>query len=294
MNPSNLASWIANNVRDFCELGASNSLHNGSNEKAWAEPVVAFARGDDPLFENIKQDIGPFYWTPADAFALAFPHIHRTADELSVISWILPQTEKTKADHRREKTLPAKRWALSRFFGEQHNILLREHLVAVLGVAGVPAVAPERLPDYRSHCHSERFGFSSTWSERHVAWIAGHGTFGLSNGLITRSGKAVRFGSVVVAGLLPPTPRPYQGHQDWCLWYTRGTCGACLKRCPANAIGDSGNDKDRCFQYTRSVTGPYAARHFGTGANPCGLCQVSIPCESGVPAGLAAEAKRGN
>jgi epoxyqueuosine reductase len=93
----------------------------------------------------------------------------------------------------------------------------------------------------------------------------------------------VRFGSVVAAIDLEPTPRPYAGHQDWCLWYARGTCGACIRRCPAEAISEAGHDKPKCFDYIRNVTTPYATEHYGTGATPCGLCQVRIPCEAKNP-----------
>jgi epoxyqueuosine reductase QueG len=273
--------WIEGIIRDFC-ASAANSLENGTGEQAWGEPRVAFASGDDPLYEKLKADIGPFFWTPAEAFALAFPEAPLPAGHLTVISYILPQTEATRADQRRETEVPAERWARSRFFGEAFNCELRLHLAASLTAAGIPAVAPERLPGF-AYRQSEKYGFASNWSERHTAWIAGHGTFGLSDGLITELGKAVRFGSVVAAIDLAPTPRPYAGHQDWCLWYARGTCGACIRRCPADAITEAGHDKQKCYDYIRNVTTPYATEHYGTGATPCGLCQVKIPCEARKP-----------
>jgi epoxyqueuosine reductase QueG len=274
-------AWIEQVIRDFCAT-AANSLENGTGEKAWGEPRVAFACGDDPLYEMLKADIGPFFWTPAEAFALAFPDTPLPVGRLTVISYILPQTEATRADQRRETEVPAERWARSRFFGETFNCELRLNLAATLTEAGIPAVAPERLPGF-AYRQSERYGLASNWSERHTAWIAGHGTFGLSDGLITELGKAVRFGSVVAAIDLEPTPRPYAGHQDWCLWYARGTCGACIRRCPADAITEAGHDKQKCFDYIRNVTTPYATEHYGTGATPCGLCQVKIPCEARNP-----------
>ena len=39
--------------------------------------------------------------------------------------------------------------------------------------------------------------FTSIWSERHIAFICGLGTFGLSRGLITRKGICGRFGSLI-------------------------------------------------------------------------------------------------
>ena len=274
-------------IRGFWASAASNSLQMNTGEKAWAEPHVAVAAGDDPFFLRIKELIGPFYWTPLEAYALAFPDSPVSAGELRVISYVLPQTPQTVADQRKETVMPAERWARSRFHGEEFNCDLRNHLADTLTRAGYPAVAPERLSAF-GYRQSEQYGIASNWSERHAAFVAGHGTFGLSDGLITRHGKAVRFGSVVARIDLPVTGRPYgDDHHAWCLWYAKGTCGACARRCPAAAISTAaGHDKQACFVYIRETTAPFVEKTYGTGATPCGLCQVKIPCESRVPAAL--------
>jgi epoxyqueuosine reductase QueG len=274
-------NWIEKIICDFCASPA-NSLQNDTGEPAWGNALVAYARGDDPLFDQLRADIGSFYWTPREAFQLAYPEAMIDSSELAVISYILPQTEATRRDQRAVTEVPAERWARSRFHGEEFNCALRLHLAEQLTQAGSPAVAPERLPDF-DYRQSERFGLASNWSERHTAWVAGLGTFGLSDGLITRVGKAVRFGSVVAKINLEASQRPYAGHQDWCLWYAQGTCGVCMQRCPAEAITEKGHDKPKCFDYIRNVTAPYVREHYGTGATPCGLCQVKIPCEARVP-----------
>ena len=264
-------------IYDFWATSPENTLNNGTGEKAWDEPLVCVAAGDDPLFAQIKADIGPFYWLPDEAYALAFPDDPVAAKDLSVVSWALPQTDATLADQREEMTLPAERWARSRDFGEKFNRALRLHVANCLTTTGSPAVAPERLPgfDYRT---SDNFGIASNWSERHTAYIAGLGTFGLSDGLITERGKAVRFGSVVVRAQLSVDERSYTGYQDWCLWHAEGRCGICIRRCPPKAISPSGHDKSKCFDYIREVTAPHAQSTYGTEATPCGLCQVGIPC----------------
>jgi epoxyqueuosine reductase QueG len=278
---------VENIIHKFWATSPSNSLQLDPDEKAWDTPHFAVAAGDDPLFARIKEEIGPFHWTPAEAFALAYPEAMIPAAELRVISYLLPQTAATRDAQRSARQFPAERWACSRFYGEQFNVELRLHLEKSLNLAGVRAVAPERLPgfDYRQ---SQRFGIASNWSERHAAFVAGHGTFGLADALITRFGTAVRFGSVVAHIDLPVTERPYgDDHHAWCLWYAKGTCGACVQRCPAGAITtDRGHDKLACFKYIRNITTPYATEHYGTGATPCGLCQVKVPCECELPPGV--------
>ena len=105
-------------ICDFWASASSNSLHLVSGEKAWAEPHVAIARGDDPLFLQNKEMIGPFLWTPEEAYTIAYPDAPAPASELRVISYVLPQTPETRADQRLEKVMPAQRWARSRFHGK--------------------------------------------------------------------------------------------------------------------------------------------------------------------------------
>ena len=276
------APWVEQLIREYWATSPLNILKEGCDEKAWDEPLVGFARASHPLFRQFAKDLSPFYWTPEQAFQLAFPDSLEKAEELCVICWVLPQTAATRADQGQVKDLPAERWARSRDYGERFNCALRLHIAATLTSAGYPAVAPERLPEFGIQ-RSERVGIASNWSERHTAHVAGLGTFGLSDGLITQRGKAVRFGSVVACIDLPGTPHAYDNHQAWCLWYAKGTCGNCARRCPVDAIKETGHDKDKCFNYIDQITAPYAQKTFGTEATPCGLCQVHIPCEERIP-----------
>lgn len=279
---SKLPDWIAGTIADFCATSPANSLTGNGGEPAWGTPLVGFSRGDDPYYPRFKADIGPFLWPPEEAFALGWPDASAAADELTVISWVLPQTTATLADQRAETELPAERWSRSRHFGEGFNEALRRHLVEALGRVGIAAVAPALLPGF-AYRMSERFWLASNWSERHVAFVSGLGTFGLSDGLITPVGKAMRCGSVVARVDLPPTPRRYSSHQAWCLYYARGTCRACARRCPADAISEAGHDKQKCHAYLREVTAVHAKAALGVEVTPCGLCQVKIPCEREIP-----------
>jgi len=275
------AKWVERIIRDFINRSPENTLKNTANDKAWANPLVGFSRGDDPIYQAYKEHVGPFHWTPPEVFNLTFPQLRVEADQLTVISWILPQTEKTKSDLRKETVYPSESWARARVFGEEVNVKLRQHIVATLQASGIEAAAPMLSPSWERKT-SERYGFASTWSERHAAYASGLGTFGLCDGLITPRGKAMRCGSVVARMQIPPTARPYQDHHAYCLFFSQGICGRCIQRCPADAISKSGHDKIKCGGYV-DVTRNYVTTHFGFEGYGCGFCQTGVPCESKIP-----------
>ncbi len=262
----------------------NNALTPESEFPAFAEPLVGCAAGDDPLFAFLKQDIGPeFYWTPQEAFRTAFSSCRASDADLSVISWVLPQTERTRAAHRQATNMPSIEWSCARHYGEQVNENLRRHVVGWFTEQGVEACAPALLPQWRRE-QSVRYGFASRWSERHTAYACGLGTFGLSDGLITPVGKSIRLGSVVVNKQYAPTPRTYTSHTEWCLHYAAGKCRACIRRCPAGAISEAGHDKERFKQYIRTVTAAFVEeQQLGFRVNSCGFCQTKVPCEKGNP-----------
>ena len=270
------ATWVAETIAAFCG-SAQNSLGMPVDEPAFGAPLVGFAAGDDPLFEELKRHAGASHWTPGEAFALAFPELAGVAGELTVISWILPHARQTKRDNRREKSLPAERWARAKLFGEQFNVALRDHLVTTFREAGIPAVAPTRLPQWSME------DVTSNWSERHMAYAAGLGTFGLCDGLITPLGKAMRCGSVVARLALPATPRVYNDHHAYCAFFAGKRCAVCAECCPVGAISERGHDKTRCLAYLTQVRRELIEPQFGFSTSACGLCQTRVPCESRIP-----------
>ena len=282
-SPTEMAAWIETVILDFVDNSPENTLQGSFEEKAFENPLVGFSGGDDSLYESYREVVGPFHWTPLEIFTRTFPGVSAKAADLTVISWILPQTRATKADNRREDTYPAERWARARIFGEEVNVKLRHRVVDVLQTAGYEAVAPMLAPGWERKL-SDQYVFASTWSERHAAYAAGLGTFGLCDGLITPRGKAMRTGSVVARIKVPPTPRPYDDHHAYCLYYSQGICGKCIKRCPVNALSKEGHDKIKCLQHLKPATEEYVKDNYHFDGYGCGLCQVGVPCESKIPA----------
>jgi epoxyqueuosine reductase QueG len=249
--------------------------------KYWETPLIGFASGADPLFEQYKTIIGEFHFTPQEIFKLIFEG-RRPPGELSVISWVLPTSEDIRKSNRKEASYPSLLWAHARDFGEQFNVKLRDHVVAVLREKGHQAVAPMNSPFWK-RLRSPEVGIASNWSERHIAYACGLGAFGLSDGLITAKGKAMRLGSVVTDLLLEPSEKVYPHHHANCLHYFNKTCKKCAARCPAGAITEKGHDKDKCYEYSYSVIGRAKKGEYGVTITGCGLCQTNVPCEFEIP-----------
>jgi epoxyqueuosine reductase QueG len=274
--------WIRGVIEAHIEGSPENTLENGESEPAFEEVLVGFANGADPLFEAYKEHVGPFHFTPLEIFGRTFPEEIVSPQELTVVSWILPQREATKAENRAQTVYSAERWVRCRILGERFNARLREHVVEALREEGIPAVAPQLSPHWAREV-SPRYGKASRWSERHAAYAAGLGTFGLSDGLITARGKAHRAGSVVARLAVPPTPRPYEDHHAYCLHFATGDCMACAERCPVRAIDAGGHDKETCERHVKETCARHALERYGFDGYGCGLCQTGVPCESGIP-----------
>ncbi len=254
-------------------------------EPMWEPPIIGFASGADAYFQFCRSDIGEFFWTPSEAFQLKFKERPRKDSDLTVVSIAYPQTKATKADQRVSCGRPSARWSVTRGEWEKFNSSVCAKALAEMENIGICAVAIDLLPEFRNR-NSIKYGAASSWSHRHAAYAAGLGTFGLSDGLITRRGKAMRFTTIIVDKIVEADARPYSQYNEWCLFYKDETCGECVIRCPVGAISKAGHDKMRCEAYLEHLLKnipPQIAAEDKSHYYGCGLCQSRIPCEDGIP-----------
>jgi epoxyqueuosine reductase len=282
LSESQAAEIITKEIRDFAKSAPENRLPYDKDYLIFDEPLVRFAGGEDGLFRDYKAIISPAYLTPREALAKTF---NKKPEELparlSVISWILPITEATRKTNRAETKIPTRVWAHTRWYGEFFNEALRRHAVELLTKLDYLATAPALQP-FWARLEDPRTGQFSNWSERHTAYVAGHGTFSLSDGFITERGIAHRCGSVVTDMPLPVSERKAKNPYSNCLFYANGSCKACIARCPCGAITEKGHDKIRCARYQRGDIG-YLLKEYEVGVQGCGLCQTNVPCEDRNP-----------
>ncbi len=134
-------------------------------KKLWiyGEPLVGVASADDDWFGRFaeKDIVGPDHLMPREWLE----------GSSSVLSYFLPFTPELRNTNR-GPGLPSEEWVSARIDGEAFNNAVRIFLVGLLSRAGERATAPGLDPRFRV------VGRKSNWSERHVAFAAGLGTFG--------------------------------------------------------------------------------------------------------------------
>ncbi|MBM3143061.1 MAG: epoxyqueuosine reductase [Chloroflexi bacterium] len=276
-------------IKEYVAQNPGNRHQAFGGDHIFDEPLVGFADGDDAIFQDYKAIIGDFHFTPREALEKHLKSKKCKEEHpanVSVISFVLPATHKTRVSNRRETAIASARWNHTRWHGQDFINELSHYVVSLLEGLGHQAVAPE-LADFFSWKDFPN-GLASNWSQRHIAYAAGLGTFSLNDGLITPRGIAMRCGSVVTDVKLPPSPRTYENYRANCLFYWDGSCRSCIERCPASAISEQGHDKNKCqeFLFTKQKEilkelgreEGYIGRYLG-----CGLCQTKVPCEARIP-----------
>jgi epoxyqueuosine reductase len=286
---ANPESFIEEAAKKFVRESSANRLASFGGDPIFEEPLIGFADGDDPLFDEYKKVVHEDHFTPRE---ILNKHLTETMkmerpepQGVSVISFVLPANRKTLRSNALEKEGPSLRWNHTRWKGQDFINELSHHLVALLQRMGVDAVAPDLSPFFKILVLPT--GFASNWSQRHMAYAAGLGTFSLNEGFITAKGLAIRCGSVVAGWKPKPSIRPYKHHLANCLFYAGEKCGKCISRCPGGALSEKGHDKLKCLKvlYEKQnswLTGEHGPGYIGKYAG-CGLCQTGIPCSSRIP-----------
>ena len=271
---------IIREVQNFVSEHSGNRTSEENGTPYYDTPLVGFASAHDPLFFEFKNIIGDFHLTPLEVLERSFPEHAACRNDSSVISWILPISKSVRESNRKETRCSSKTWVDAKVYGEELNIQLQEHLVSFISEQGFLAVPPTLSPFFEVF-QLDKVGSAANWSERHVAYAAGLGTFGLSGGLITKRGIAMRCASVVTSLKLNPTQRSYGDFREYCLFYDSDKCGRCIERCPGGAVSQEGHNKELCMVHCAEVM--QECEEYNAGVLSCGLCQTSVPCEAGIP-----------
>lgn len=233
-------------------------------------PLVGVARADNPLFESFRNNevIGA-QWRPPGAWM---------PEAKSVVAFFFPVSSEIRARHRAARTATNEAWNFGYGKHGQVTNAFLAGMTAEMERQGVKTFIPTKDPSFKIERQpvmrdgKEDVHYSSSWSNRHVAFAAGLGTFGVHRHLITRKGCSGVLASMILDWEMEPTQADYRDPYENCIH-----CGACVNRCPAGAISLKNlRNLKECSAYAASLR---------TENDPayCGKCLVGIPCESVKP-----------
>ena len=224
----------------------------------WKKPIVRFADAYHPGFAQLKQIVDPEHHLPADFLPGA----------KNVLSWFLPFLPEIGRNNL-EGSLCSSQWANAYLVTNEMAAWVNEQLINnIRNEFGAEAAIPADAGMISMENPRSR------WSQRHVAYLAGHGTFGKNNMLISDEGAVGRYFSIVT-NLDAEPDQPVA--EERCLWKRDGSCGLCMARCEAGALTEVGFDRFKCLEQCLVNMKKYP------GADVCGKCTVELPCSYGIP-----------
>ena len=252
-------------------VGAEAALPGCEGLVLFDEPLFGISDAADPLYLKFKEKevIGDNFMLPSEWLPEA----------RSVIALFLPFSEAVKRSNRGDPETTSPEWLHGRIEGQAFVNELTRRFLAFFERRGIKACVPSLDPRFAVRTtvlpadDPKGLHIASNWSERHIAYASGLGTFCLTRGLISAKGVAGRYASIIVSEAYEADERPYTGVYDWCIM-----CGACISRCPAGAISlDGGKNQAKCKEWMDLMKIRYSPRY------GCGKCQVGVPCESRIP-----------
>lgn len=226
----------------------------------WEKPLVGISNARDPYFHKLREIIRPDHHLPQDFLPEAE----------TVVSWFIPFLPEIGKSNR-GGDMPSGAWADAYIATNAMAARVNEKLCAwIREMPGQDAAVP-----FDAGMLGKEIPWS-LWSQRHVARLAGLGTFGANNMLITDKGCVGRCFSVVTTLQLEADA---PAEEERCLFKQNGSCGICIRNCPVGALTESGFDRYLCM--TR-LNQNQAQR--GAAATVCGKCLVGLPCSHKNPA----------
>jgi len=239
-------------IRNVVRTIVTDFLKEHPDRKLWTIPVVRYASADDPYILQLKEHI-PGHLEPKDILENAS----------SVISYFIPFAHKM-CDKNAKGEKPTKEWAVA--YNKTNNMAetLNEHIVDELNGMGFDAAFLKvRMNE----------NIMSVWSQRHIAYAAGMGTFGMNNMLISQRGCCGRYFSVVTSAKIVPDKKV---QQERCLQKNGTECMMCASKCPVSALSSEGFDRVKCYEHVSRNEKWFSA-------SVCGKCVCGLPCSFRVP-----------
>lgn len=227
----------------------------------FGNPIVAYANASHPYILGLKELVGSRHLIPTEVMP----------DAASVICYYIPFTKELAASNK-EGAMASPEWA--RAYEELNALIaeLNERICEYLRDGGYNGATSAKATEF------DEEKLISDWSQRHMAYAAGLGTFGINNMLITENGCCGRYSSVVTD---MPMAWGEPRMEEHCLYKKNGGCGVCMKNCPVSALTPTGYDRQKCYDKCKenaAVYKDYGTSYGAEGSEVCGKCVTGSPC----------------
>ena len=147
---------------------------------------------------------------------------------LSVISFAFHFNKSIVKANSREIKFPAYPWYEIRYKFDEILPVFIAHIKELYHQYNL--IVPQQTKLY-SVCKKNNT-LISNWSERHIAFACGLGSFGLNGALITDRGCTHRLLSIIIEKECPEKEIIEDDFYYNCLFFQKNECGTCVNRCP--------------------------------------------------------------
>jgi epoxyqueuosine reductase QueG len=228
----------------------------------WKEPLIEIIMANDERLKILKKAVSAEHLTANDILP----------DAKSIISFFIPFQENIVKSNIKG-TMASEKWAIAYIRTNDLIKTINDKIEILMDQNGYKT---GKIPATHNFDVEKLI---SNWSHRHIAYIAGIGTFGMNNMLITKNGCCGRFGSIIINYELDEYKQTKE-IKEKCLHKINGSCGICQKKCIVDAYENNKYDRHKCYKQCLE-NGEY---HKKTGyADICGKCLVGLPCSTKEP-----------
>ena len=235
---------------------------NNHPDKLWKEPIIEIIPAKNEKFKILKEAVSAGHLMPHDILP----------DAKSIICFFIPFQESIVKSNT-EGTMASKEWVNAYIKTNDLIKTINDKIESLMMQNGYKT---GKIPATHNFDVNKLI---SNWSHRHIAYIAGIGTFGANNMLITKNGCCGRCGSIITNYELNEY-KQISSIKEKCLKKANGTCGICQKKCIVDAYADNTFDRHKCFKQCKKNDEYHNTKG---NATVCGKCLVDLPCSTKEP-----------
>jgi epoxyqueuosine reductase QueG len=245
---SSIINTIDNTIEHYSRSNDSKDFYR--------KPLIKVISAENKKIIDLKRIVSPKHLLPKDILN----------DAKSIISFFIPFTNEIVKSNIAGK-MASRKWALAYI---KTNDLINNISNEVESLMKKNGFSTGKIPATHNF---DKEKLISNWSHRHIAYLAGIGTFGINNMLITEFGCCGRLGTII-------TNYEFSHYEDIkikekCLYKINGSCGVCQNKCIMNAYEGSIFNRKKCYEICLKSAKYYKSIGY---ADVCGKCLVGLPC----------------